>query len=112
MSADFLFSQSATPNSGGQSQSSTQDGARNQTAEEPRWDQDTSRRRTHSNQTSQSKLGGKRAPPKSSYEETGPVVRPRKRAHEEAFDTSDLKRNRSEERRVGKECRSRWSPYH
>ena len=22
------------------------------------------------------------------------------------------KRNRSEERRVGKECRSRWSPYH
>ena len=24
----------------------------------------------------------------------------------------DLKINRSEERRVGKECRSRWSPYH
>ena len=24
----------------------------------------------------------------------------------------ELKRNRSEERRVGKECRSRWSPYH
>ncbi len=23
-----------------------------------------------------------------------------------------LKRLRSEERRVGKECRSRWSPYH
>src|ERR1035441_7171246 len=23
-----------------------------------------------------------------------------------------LDRNRSEERRVGKECRSRWSPYH
>ena len=23
-----------------------------------------------------------------------------------------LKRSRSEERRVGKECRSRWSPYH
>ena len=23
-----------------------------------------------------------------------------------------LKKNRSEERRVGKECRSRWSPYH
>ena len=23
-----------------------------------------------------------------------------------------IKRNRSEERRVGKECRSRWSPYH
>ena len=24
----------------------------------------------------------------------------------------DLERLRSEERRVGKECRSRWSPYH
>ena len=24
----------------------------------------------------------------------------------------DVKRSRSEERRVGKECRSRWSPYH
>ena len=24
----------------------------------------------------------------------------------------DPPRNRSEERRVGKECRSRWSPYH
>ena len=23
-----------------------------------------------------------------------------------------LQNNRSEERRVGKECRSRWSPYH
>ena len=23
-----------------------------------------------------------------------------------------IKRSRSEERRVGKECRSRWSPYH
>ena len=26
--------------------------------------------------------------------------------------TDDSKRSRSEERRVGKECRSRWSPYH
>src|SRR2546426_1202735 len=25
---------------------------------------------------------------------------------------ADLERVRSEERRVGKECRSRWSPYH
>src|SRR2546425_646418 len=25
---------------------------------------------------------------------------------------ADLRANRSEERRVGKECRSRWSPYH
>ena len=26
--------------------------------------------------------------------------------------TIGKKKNRSEERRVGKECRSRWSPYH
>ena len=26
--------------------------------------------------------------------------------------TDDICLNRSEERRVGKECRSRWSPYH
>src|SRR2546430_12411250 len=25
---------------------------------------------------------------------------------------SEIKKGRSEERRVGKECRSRWSPYH
>ena len=25
---------------------------------------------------------------------------------------AELIKNRSEERRVGKECRSRWSPYH
>ena len=30
----------------------------------------------------------------------------------EAGFTSALKVHRSEERRVGKECRSRWSPYH
>ena len=28
------------------------------------------------------------------------------------FPTKSYDRNRSEERRVGKECRSRWSPYH
>ena len=28
------------------------------------------------------------------------------------FLIKDLKSVRSEERRVGKECRSRWSPYH
>ena len=28
------------------------------------------------------------------------------------MDLRDLKLSRSEERRVGKECRSRWSPYH
>ena len=29
-----------------------------------------------------------------------------------ALDESGVKMERSEERRVGKECRSRWSPYH
>ena len=29
-----------------------------------------------------------------------------------AFNFVNLRRTRSEERRVGKECRSRWSPYH
>src|SRR2546425_8482067 len=34
-------------------------------------------------------------------------------AHERGIVHRDLKpENRSEERRVGKECRSRWSPYH
>ena len=28
------------------------------------------------------------------------------------YDTKDIFATRSEERRVGKECRSRWSPYH
>ena len=31
---------------------------------------------------------------------------------EEIFRWSDENKTRSEERRVGKECRSRWSPYH
>ena len=30
----------------------------------------------------------------------------------EGMDASDIIKQRSEERRVGKECRSRWSPYH
>src|SRR2546425_12474146 len=30
----------------------------------------------------------------------------------EALVLAFIPRNRSEERRVGKECRSRWSPYH
>ena len=29
-----------------------------------------------------------------------------------AFSCRELAAGRSEERRVGKECRSRWSPYH
>src|SRR2546425_10072257 len=34
------------------------------------------------------------------------------RAVREARRTWDAQTKRSEERRVGKECRSRWSPYH
>ena len=33
-------------------------------------------------------------------------------AYEEAEETKKRAQARSEERRVGKECRSRWSPYH
>src|SRR5260370_22687217 len=32
--------------------------------------------------------------------------------HHDNFDLWNSKHTRSEERRVGKECRSRWSPYH
>ena len=35
-----------------------------------------------------------------------------RRLAEENKDAGWLIMNRSEERRVGKECRSRWSPYH
>ena len=34
------------------------------------------------------------------------------RSTEVAFTKAKNKDKRSEERRVGKECRSRWSPYH
>ena len=33
-------------------------------------------------------------------------------SHEEHQNKINLVKERSEERRVGKECRSRWSPYH
>ena len=33
-------------------------------------------------------------------------------AHRVPADGGGMMRKRSEERRVGKECRSRWSPYH
>ena len=33
-------------------------------------------------------------------------------AHRILFDEDENDLSRSEERRVGKECRSRWSPYH
>ena len=34
------------------------------------------------------------------------------RVHKRLLDIVDQTPKRSEERRVGKECRSRWSPYH
>src|ERR1039457_5359082 len=37
---------------------------------------------------------------------------PAKAAAEQTLKADNIKRLRSEERRVGKECRSRWSPYH
>ena len=42
------------------------------------------------------------------------VVGPLKWSHVEdvGYDPDPHLANRSEERRVGKECRSRWSPYH
>src|SRR2546427_962328 len=41
------------------------------------------------------------------------AVRPRPRGRGgEPGDMADRGAGRSEERRVGKECRSRWSPYH
>ena len=59
------------------------------------------------------------------YEETGRKAKIRKRRVRQGDTVIDavieldgecynaeIKRWRSEERRVGKECRSRWSPYH
>src|SRR2546422_2704351 len=43
----------------------------------------------------------------------GPIfTMPSKRAFGPPIGLGELERARSEERRVGKECRSRWSPYH
>src|SRR3989441_3597415 len=39
-------------------------------------------------------------------------ARAARRHPERQWPLDDLGRERSEERRVGKECRSRWSPYH
>ena len=44
--------------------------------------------------------------------ETGPIVVSESRSAGAAIITVAAKPLRSEERRVGKECRSRWSPYH
>ena len=37
---------------------------------------------------------------------------PMKKAGNSVYDQEEILRLRSEERRVEKECRSRWSPYH
>ena len=42
----------------------------------------------------------------------GFIGQPRLKAQLQLFLDAARKRDRSEERRVGKECRSRWSPYH
>ena len=46
----------------------------------------------------------------ASYDEAGQVSGERTRALARHLVNKGVKR--SEERRVGKECRSRWSPYH
>ena len=40
------------------------------------------------------------------------VINDRNDLDDQLFDTFSASKQRSEERRVGKECRSRWSPYH
>src|SRR5260370_4470491 len=52
--------------------------------------------------SSRRRVAGTRRPPSA-----GPAVSPGQRRLDRAAG-----RQRSEERRVGKECRSRWSPYH
>src|SRR2546425_12659431 len=49
---------------------------------------------------SRSSKRSRRSSPKASHNDQGRVL------------SQARGRNRSEERRVGKECRSRWSPYH
>ena len=46
---------------------------------------------------------------KGRIDETSKYIRPSEHTMDFAF---MFIRSRSEERRVGKECRSRWSPYH
>src|SRR3712207_9072324 len=41
-----------------------------------------------------------------------PIIRPKSFVGPERLGVFALLYDRSEERRVGKECRSRWSPYH
>ena len=44
--------------------------------------------------------------------EENPMIFNFERENEISSDIANNIRSRSEERRVGKECRSRWSPYH
>src|SRR3712207_9490485 len=63
--------------------------------------------------TGLSLLGGGRAEASRVAEGVGrAVVEGRFAADPAAFAVADDVGARSEERRVGKECRSRWSPYH
>src|SRR3989441_11948356 len=54
------------------------------------------------------------AQPVASTDARGQATRPRTGAdvNDAALRLGSLAHQRSEERRVGKECRSRWSPYH
>ena len=50
---------------------------------------------------------------RTTYPWSGEIKKNVEEQIKQCFQNSDLTRNnRSEERRVGKECRSRWSPYH
>src|SRR2546426_8772381 len=62
--------------------------------------------RVHSRQSGQQRRGGA-----TSVSRT-PRGRKTKAVHPWQRTTGPGQRHRSEERRVGKECRSRWSPYH
>ena len=44
--------------------------------------------------------------------EKGRIILKQKSTPRKGWEKSFKQMNRSEERRVGKECRSRWSPYH
>ena len=50
--------------------------------------------------------------PDINYSEGVSVIRDSKAFWLGFFNVKGIGRTRSEERRVGKECRSRWSPYH
>ena len=57
-------------------------------------------------------LGGRRIIKKTAINNKDIEDIVEKKKHENANNKITKKQARSEERRVGKECRSRWSPYH